>query len=90
VRFRTPTSGTVDWDDLVRGQASVRNDDLEDPVLVRSSGEPTFYLASTVDDIDDRVTHMLRPDITMRMTAAQIHLWHALRGEPRPYPVTSL
>jgi glutamyl-tRNA synthetase len=71
VRFRTPTGGTLTWDDLVRGQVSVRNDDLDDPVLVRSSGEPTFYLASTVDDMDDGITHVLRPDVTLRITATQ-------------------
>jgi glutamyl-tRNA synthetase len=85
VRFRTPTGGTVSWDDLVRGPVSVRNGDLDDPVLVRTSGEPTFYLASTVDDIDDGVTHMLRPDVTLRMTATQIHLWRSLDTEP-PLP----
>jgi glutamyl-tRNA synthetase len=82
LRFRTPGSGTIGWDDMVRGKASVSNDDLGDPVLVRSSGEPTFYLASTVDDIDDRVTHMLRAEEALRMTATQIHIWHALGVEP--------
>lgn len=42
VRFRTPSGGTVGWDDVFRGPVAVRNDDLGDPVLVRSSGTPTF------------------------------------------------
>ena len=82
VRFRLPPEGTVGWDDLVRGKVAVRNDDLRDPVLVRTSGQPTFYLASTVDDIDDLVSHVLRPEVALRMTATQIHLWRALGAEP--------
>jgi len=49
-----------EWDDLVRGRVTVCNGDIGDPVLVRSSGRPTFHLASTVDDIADAVTHIVR------------------------------
>ncbi len=82
VRFRTPSDGTVGWDDLVRGSVSVRNDELPDPVLVRSSGRPTFFLASTVDDVDDAVTHVLRATPMLATTATQIHVWRALGVEP--------
>jgi len=82
LRFRIPTSGTMEWDDLVRGHVVVRNEDLDDPVLVRSSGSPTFYLASTVDDIDDRITHLIRAEPLLRATAKQAHIWRALGATP--------
>jgi glutamyl-tRNA synthetase len=82
VRFRTPSEGTVEWDDLVRGRITVRNVDLDDPVIVRSSGSPTFYLASTVDDVDDGITHMIRADPLRRSTATQMHIWRSLGHEP--------
>jgi GNAT superfamily N-acetyltransferase len=82
VRFRVPTDGTTEWDDLVRGRITVRNADMEDPVLVRSSGTPTFYLASTVDDDCDSITHLLRSDPMRRLTAQQIQIWRSLGLDP--------
>lgn len=81
IRFRTPTGGTVEWDDLARGRVALRNDDLDDPVLVRSSGTPTFYLASSIDDIEDRITHLVRSEPFRRITAKQIHIWGALAAD---------
>jgi len=82
VRFQMPKDDTVEWEDLVRGRVVERNDDLDDPVLVRSSGTPTFYLASTVDDGDDGITHLVRSEPTLRLTAKQIHLWRSLGTDP--------
>lgn len=82
VRFRVPAQGTVEWDDLVRGPVAVHNEDLDDPVLVRSSGAPTFYLASTVDDVNDGITHLVRSEGLVRATAKQVHIWRALGVEP--------
>ena len=78
IRFRIPSTDSVAWDDLVRGRVVVNNTDLYDPVLVRSDGTPTFFLAGTVDDIDDEVTHFIRPDASLRSTAMQYRLWQAL------------
>lgn len=83
VRFKVPADGFVEWDDLVRGTVVVANEDLDDPVLVRSSGAPTFFLASTADDIHDQVSHLIRPDVLLRATAKQLHIWAAL-GHPAP------
>ena len=83
VRFKVPAEGFVEWDDLVRGTVVVANKDLDDPVLVRSSGVPTFFLASTADDIHDQVSHLIRPDVLLRATAKQLHIWAAL-GHPAP------
>jgi len=82
VRFACPKDGCAQWDDLVLGPISVANRDLSDPVLIRSSGAPTFFLASTVDDVSDGVTHILRPDSQSRLTAAQIHIWRGLDARP--------
>jgi glutamyl-tRNA synthetase len=51
-------------------------------VLVRSSGTPTFYLASSVDDAEDAVTHLVRAVPMVRATAAQLHIWRAIGVEP--------
>ncbi|HZT65752.1 MAG TPA: glutamate--tRNA ligase family protein [Acidimicrobiales bacterium] len=84
VRFRLPRDGATEWEDVVRGRLAVRNSDLGDPVLVRSSGLPTFFLASTVDDSEDGITHLLRVDAMARVTATQLHIWGALgRALPR-------
>lgn len=82
VRFRVRRPASTDWNDLVRGPMRVDNGDLRDPVLVRRSGRPSFFLASTVDDIDDSVTHLLRPETMLRATATQIELWRALGRDP--------
>jgi glutamyl-tRNA synthetase len=82
VRFRTPSEGIVEWDDIIRGRIGVGNRDLDDPVLVRSSGTPTFYLASTVDDSCDGITHLIRADPLRPSTAKQIHIWRSLGAEP--------
>jgi glutamyl-tRNA synthetase len=62
---------------------SVANADLGDPVLVRRDRTPTFFLASSVDDAVDGVTHLVRPDPMRRLMAQQIHIWRCL-GYPPP------
>jgi ribosomal protein S18 acetylase RimI-like enzyme len=86
IRFAVPADGSEDWDDVILGPISVRNDQLHDPVLLRSSGAPTFALASTVDDVVDAVTHLVRVDGMLRVTAVQRHIWRALDVVP---PVTA-
>jgi GNAT superfamily N-acetyltransferase len=82
IRFRTPTDGTVGWDDLARGRVTVNNRDLDDPVLVRSDGSPTFFLASTAEDVDDGITHAVRTTPMLRLSAVQHHIWRALDTAP--------
>ncbi len=60
LRFRTPDDGVTAWDDLVRGKVSFENANLEDFVLLRSNGSPTFLLANVVDDADMAITHVIR------------------------------
>src|SRR4051794_28472816 len=60
LRFRSPDDGVTAWDDLVRGKVSFENANLEDFVLLRSNGTPTFLLANVVDDADMAITHVIR------------------------------
>jgi glutamyl-tRNA synthetase len=78
VRFRLPQHGVEAWEDLVRGSIKVPNSGLANPVLVRSAGTPTFFLASTVDDVDDAITHLVRVTPMTAASAIQRHLWRAL------------
>ncbi len=50
LRFRVPDDGVTGWDDLIRGKVTFDNEDIEDFVVVRSNGKPTFFLANVVDD----------------------------------------
>src|SRR5215213_5122029 len=60
IRFRMPDEGVTGWDDGVRGRIEFPNEKLEDVVLVRSDGRPTYNFASPVDDADDAVTDVIR------------------------------
>lgn len=82
-RFRTPQSGTVNIDDVVRGTVSIQNSELDDLVIARSDGTPTYHLTVVVDDIDMGVTHVIRGDDHLNNTPRQIHILEAL-GAPRP------
>jgi GNAT superfamily N-acetyltransferase len=81
VRLRLPGEAE-EWDDLALGRVCVRCADISDPVLTRSDGSPTFFLASTVDDVVDRVTHLVRIDSMVRATAVQRAVWRALDVAP--------
>jgi glutamyl-tRNA synthetase len=80
IRFRIP-EGSTEWEDLVHGPTSFRNVDIEDFVLLRSDGTPTYNLAATSDDIDMAITHVIRGDDHIANTPKQILLYRALGGE---------
>ena len=82
VRFRVP-DGTVAWDDLVHGPTSFEAAVLEDIVLLRSNGSPTYNLSCVSDDIVMRVTHVIRGDDHISNTPKQILLYRAA-GAPLP------
>ncbi len=82
VRFRVP-DGTIAWDDLVHGTTSFEAAVLEDIVLLRSNGSPTYNLSCVSDDIVMRVTHVIRGDDHISNTPKQILLYHAA-GAPPP------
>ena len=62
IRFRTPHDGETVIDDLVRGRVVIRNDELDDLVIVRADGTPTYNFSVVVDDLDMAVTHVIRGD----------------------------
>lgn len=82
VRFRTPDSGQVIVDDLVRGRVIYDNAELDDLVLVRSDGVPTYNFSVVVDDMDMEITHVIRGDDHLNNTPRQIHIYRALGAEP--------
>jgi glutamyl-tRNA synthetase len=86
LRFRVPPGCTV-IDDVVRGRVEFDNDKLEDFVLVKSTGGATFYLANTVDDLDERISLVMRADEHLPNTPKNQLLWQALVPEGPPPPV---
>lgn len=84
LRFRTPDGGTTSFDDLVRGHVSVENSTLEDFVLLRSSGTPTFLLANILDDAEMAITHVVRGEEHVNGTPKYLCLGEALGLDYRP------
>ena len=83
IRFRTPDSGDVGWDDLVKGPISFPNAELDDLVILRADGVPTYNFGVVVDDLDMEITHVIRGDDHVNNTPRQIHIFNAMQ---RPLP----
>ncbi|MBF0109660.1 MAG: glutamate--tRNA ligase [Magnetococcales bacterium] len=83
IRFKTPVTGVVSWNDLIQGEIRFDNEELDDLILVRSDGSPTYNLAVVVDDHDMGITLVLRGEDHISNTPRQIHLIEAL-GYRRP------
>ena len=81
LRFKNPLSGDVTWDDLVKGPITVSNDELDDLVLLRADGVPTYNYGVVIDDIDMAITHVIRGDDHVNNTPRQINLYRALGAE---------
>ena len=81
IRFRQPKEGTVSWVDAVRGEIEFRNELLPDLVIVRSDGRPTYNFISPVDDILDRITHVIRAEDHVSNTPSQINILRALGAD---------
>jgi len=82
-RFRNPASGVVAWDDLVKGPIAISNHEIDDLVIVRADGIPTYNFAVVVDDWDMRISHVFRGDEHVNNTPWQINMFRAL-GAPLP------
>ena len=78
IRFKNPESGSVTFKDLVRGQMEVANKELDDLILVRSDGSPTYNLCVVVDDLDMNVSHVVRGDDHINNTFRLINIFKAL------------
>jgi glutamyl-tRNA synthetase len=85
IRIRMPDDGTTDWDDAIKGRIEVPNSELEDLVLVRSDGRPTYNFASPLEDWLDGITHVIRGDDHVSNTPKQINVLRALGAEPPVY-----
>jgi glutamyl-tRNA synthetase len=81
IRFRMPDVGATAWDDLVLERVEVSNAELEDLVIVRSDGRPTYNFASPLEDVWDGITHVLRGPDHISNTPKQINLLHAIGAE---------
>jgi glutamyl-tRNA synthetase len=78
VRFRNPDDGEVTWNDLVKGPVTVANAELDDLVILRADGIPTYNFGVVVDDIDMQITHVIRGDDHVNNTPRQINIYRAL------------
>jgi len=83
IRFKTPEEGEVGWHDLVKGPISFPNRELDDLVLLRADGVPTYNFGVVVDDLDMDITHVIRGDDHVNNTPRQIHIFNAI-GKPLP------
>ena len=90
IRFRTPRDGETVIDDLVRGRVVIRDDELDDLVIARGDGSPTYNFSVVVDDLDMAVTHVIRGDDHVNNTPRQIHILRALGGELPAYAHVSM
>jgi glutamyl-tRNA synthetase len=80
MRLRTPTDGHVMIQDEIRGEVRIENNQLDDLIIARSDGTPTYHLTVVVDDIDMEITHVIRGDDHLSNTARQIHIIQALNA----------
>ena len=85
LRFRNPKDGVVVWDDKVKGRVEIRNEELDDLVIARPDGTPTYNFCVVVDDMDMRITHVIRGDDHVNNTPRQINIFRALGVEPPVY-----
>jgi glutamyl-tRNA synthetase len=85
IRFRMPDEGATAWDDVVRGRIEFENENLEDLVILRSDGRPTYNFANPVDDMLDEITDVIRGPDHVSNTPKQIQILRALGVEPPAY-----
>ena len=85
VRFRQPEEGVTIVDDMVRGRVAFQNSELDDLIIARSDGTPTYNLTVVVDDMDMGITHVIRGDDHLNNTPRQINILKALGAEPPRY-----
>ena len=84
IRFKNPIGGSVVWEDKIKGRIEFSNDELDDLVIFRSDGYPTYNFAVVVDDLDMKITDVIRGDDHVNNTPRQINIYNAL-GVTVPY-----
>jgi glutamyl-tRNA synthetase len=85
VRFKNPVGGHVVWNDLVKGTLRISNDELDDLIIARDDGTPTYNFCVVVDDSDMQITHVIRGDDHVNNTPRQINILKALGTTPPHY-----
>ena len=85
VRFKNPLDGEVVVDDMIRGRIIISNDELDDLIIARSDGSPTYNFTVVVDDLDMGISHVIRGDDHINNTPRQINILRALGAEPPRY-----
>ena len=83
IRFKNPLTGVVAWDDAVKGRIEISNEELDDLVLARPDGTPTYNFCVVIDDVDMQITHVIRGDDHVNNTPRQINMFQAF-GAPLP------
>ncbi|MBU3696775.1 glutamate--tRNA ligase [Dechloromonas sp.] len=90
VRFKNPKGGVVAWDDAVKGRIEISNDELDDLIIARADGTPTYNFCVCVDDWDMGITHVIRGDDHVNNTPRQINILQALGAEVPIYAHLSM
>lgn len=85
LRFKNPQGGAVVWEDKVKGRIEISNDELDDLVIARPDGTPTYNFCVVVDDMDMAITHVIRGDDHVNNTPRQINIFRALGREVPVY-----
>src|SRR5471032_1481954 len=85
LRFRNPLTGVVAWDDAVKGRIEISNEELDDLVIARPDGTPTYNFCVVVDDLDMHITHVIRGDDHLNNTPRQMNMLLALGHRPPVY-----
>ena len=85
VRFKNPLAGEVSFDDLIRGQITKSNEELDDLIIMRPDGSPTYNFCVVVDDMDMAISHVIRGEDHISNTFRQLNIFHALGKEPPLY-----
>lgn len=85
IRFKNPLTGTVSYEDQVLGNLSFENSELDDLVIIRADGFPTYNFCVVVDDLDMKITHVIRGADHVNNTPRQINIFRALGAEPPVY-----
>lgn len=80
VRFKNPKIGSVIWHDMIKGKIEINNSELDDLIIARSDGSPTYNFCVCVDDFDMQITHVIRGDDHVNNTPRQINILHALKA----------
>jgi len=83
IRFKNPKHGIVEWNDLVKGNIQISNEELDDLIIARADGTPTYNFCVVVDDYDMKISHVIRGDDHVNNTPRQINMLKAL-GAPIP------